>query len=79
MMLSALTSLAYRPFLEPLPIDDVWMWLLLPMAVFVSLVWKTIRLGDVRDIPRHTAMMTSQIIIFFAIAAAVIWFIVELE
>lgn len=68
-----LLSLAWRPFLEPLPLDDYWLILLIPMIVAVSVVYKTIRIDDLAELPRQAAYLALQIAAFMAMAAAALW------
>ncbi|MEM9881897.1 MAG: hypothetical protein AAF800_03130 [Planctomycetota bacterium] len=70
-----LPLLAYRPFLDPLPIGNspLWYWLLVPLVVLVSVAYKTIKLDDLRALPRQAGRLTVQILVFMALAAALIW------
>ncbi|MEM6459063.1 MAG: hypothetical protein AAF710_06700 [Planctomycetota bacterium] len=72
--------LAYRPFLDPLPIGNspLWYWLLVPLVVLVSVAYKTIKLDDLRALPRQAARLTTQILVFMALAASVIWVLTRL-
>ncbi|HEX7009814.1 MAG TPA: hypothetical protein VF184_07525 [Phycisphaeraceae bacterium] len=70
--------LAYRPFLDPLPLHSGWMWLMLPLALAIAVVYKTIKLPDLSALPRQAATLAVQIIVFMALAAAAVWLIVEL-
>lgn len=73
-----MTVLAYVPFLDPLPIDPWWMVLLLPLVVLTSIVYKTLRLKDLSQMPRQAAWMSLQVISFMVIAAVVVWTITEI-
>jgi len=69
--------LAYRPFLDPIPVwpDAVWPWLLIPLCVAVSLVYKAIKCGSMKEVPREAAVITVWIILGMigaAIALAVL-------
>lgn len=59
-----------RPFLQPLPIWDHRLWLLLPLSLGVSIVYKSIRCDTMREVPRAAAILTLWII-GAVIAAAV--------
>ena len=66
-----LAELSYsRPFLQPLPIWDYKLWLLLPLALGVSIVYKSIRCDTMREVPKATLILTLWII-GAVIAAAV--------
>ena len=51
---------AYRPFLDPLPVwsDKVWPWLLLPLCLAVSVVYKSIKCRSMRQVPREALVIT---------------------
>lgn len=67
--------LAYRPFIDPLPIGNSagWSWLFVPLVVLVSVAYKTIKLRDLRELPRKSAILAAQIFIFMGVAAGTIW------
>ena len=69
------TILAYRPFLDPLPIGNsaAWVWLLVPLVVLVSVAYKTIKLHDLQELPKKSAILALQIFIFMGLAAGVLW------
>ncbi len=70
--------LAYRPFLEPLPVDDYWLWLLIPLVVVICLIYKTVKNDDLRKLPRQTLNLSAQVLIFMALAAAGLWLATQL-
>lgn len=61
--LALMTTFAYRPFLDPLNLDRVWFLLLFPMAFFISLAYKGVRVPDLKHLPREAAVMTAQIVL----------------
>ena len=67
--------LAYRPFIDPLPIGNspAWSLLCVPLVVLVALAYKTIKLRRLDGLPRYTAVLCLQILVFFIAAAAVLW------
>ena len=65
--------MAYRPFLDPLPIENIWMLFLIPLVFGVSLVYKTIRLPQLDRLWSATLVLSLQIIVFMVITAAVLW------
>lgn len=74
MILEALAaSCAYRPFLEPAPIDRYWLWLLPPLIVIVAVVYRTIKSDDLREVPRRAAYLTLQVAVFMVAAAVALW------
>lgn len=64
--------LSYTPFLDPIPIwsNMVWPWLLLPLAIAVSLVYKSIKCGSMRQVPREAAVIAVWIVLGMVAAAA---------
>ncbi len=70
--------LGYRPFLAPLPIDDYWLVLLLPLVWGISVVYKAIKLEDLGQLYKQAAVLTAQILTFMVLAAAGLWLVSEL-
>ncbi len=68
-----LPMLAWRPFLEPLPVDRFWLLLIVPMALAIAIVYKALRIDDLRQLPRKAAGLAAQIILYMALAALVVW------
>ena len=56
-------TLAYRPFLDPLDLHDVWFWLLIPLAVLSAVAYKAVRGPDMRDYAKQTVLFSAQIIL----------------
>jgi hypothetical protein len=53
--------LAWEPFLQPLPgawHDGVWPFLILPLCIAVSVVYKSIKCESMRQVPRQAAEIT---------------------
>lgn len=73
-----LPLLAYRPFLDPLPLATYWLMLMPPMAIAVAVVYKTVRVHDLADLPRQATVLSVQIIAFLLLAAAALWLVTEL-
>lgn len=58
--------LAYRPFLDPLPLHDLWWVTIIPLALGISAAYKAVRIPDA-DLAtprylRHVFSMTTQAI-----------------
>lgn len=69
--LHAAAMLAYRPFIDPIDIQRIWYFLLVPLALGIALAYKAVRIPDLRDLPRQVAIMTVQTIIgMLALGAA---------
>lgn len=75
--LGAFAMLAYRPFLDPLPMDGHWLWLLLPLALAIAVVIKTIRLRNMSLLPKQVAILTSQIVLFMVLTAIGLWLLTQ--
>ena len=58
-----MTMLAYRPFLDPLPLDAYWYLLLIPIAIAISLAYKAVRVRDMKDYPRQVLVLSIQIVV----------------
>ena len=74
-----LLALAYRPFLDPLPVwqDTRWPLLLLPLCVAVSVVYKSMRCKSMSRVPRESAGLTITIILAMATAALLLALLVR--
>ena len=75
---AAAPLLAYRPFLDPLPVWDYWAALLLPLTVAVAVVYKSIRCATMSRVPREAASLTVWIVVGMGAAAVVLGGVVEL-
>lgn len=67
--------LAYRPFIDPLPIGNSPMWALLfvPLVILVALAYKTIKLRNLEKLPRQSVVLCLQIFAFMGAAAVALW------
>lgn len=72
------TALAFRLFLEPMPLDDYWLVLLVPLAIVIAVVYKTIKLDDLAQLPSQAVYLATQILLFMVLAAAALWLVTEL-
>jgi hypothetical protein len=68
---------AYQPFLDPLPIWDYWPWLLIPLAIGISIVYKSIKCKSMSTVPREASAIALWIIGGMVFAGAVLWGVVE--
>jgi hypothetical protein len=71
-------TLAYAPFVDPLPVWDYWPLLLLPLVAGLSVVYKSIRCDDMKRVPRESAQIFAVIILGLSAAALGIWILVRL-
>jgi len=65
-------TLGWRPFLEPLPVDDLWMWLLIPLTIAIATVYKTLKLDDLNRLPWEIARLSTLIVLSMLAAAVVL-------
>ncbi|MEX2216326.1 MAG: hypothetical protein WD768_19600 [Phycisphaeraceae bacterium] len=70
---SGSTTLAYRPFIDPLKLDDYWLILLVPLVFAISLTYKTIKTDDLSKLPGQALYLTAQIVVFMILAASALW------
>lgn len=68
----------YRPFLDPLPLHDVWWLTLIPLALGISVAYKAIRVSDMSRYWRQVGLMTAQIIAGMIGLAAIVFIVVEI-
>lgn len=71
--------LGYTPFLQPLDVHDQWWFLLLPMALFISMAYKGVRMRDLsaRAYWRAVLVMCGQIVLALVALAIGLWVFVE--
>ncbi|HEB61122.1 MAG TPA: hypothetical protein ENJ06_04785 [Phycisphaeraceae bacterium] len=63
-MTLAQTMLAWRPFLDPVNgFYDYWWVLIIPLTLFVSVIYKAMRIGDLRRLPVESVMLSLQIML----------------
>lgn len=60
----------FRPFWQPLPVWDYWYLLLLPLCLGISIVYKSIKVRTMRQMPREAGVIFVMIILGMALAAA---------
>ena len=69
----------WTPFLDPYPVwaNTTWPWLLLPLAIAVSVVYKAIKCHSVRQVPREASVIAIWIVLGMVIAAGALAAIVQ--
>lgn len=70
--------LSYIPFLYPLPVWDAWAWLLLPLCLGVSIVYKSIKCRTMNQVPREALIIFVWILIGMGAAAGALASVVKL-
>ena len=76
-MIFAALPLAFRPFIDPLPIWRLPTWLetpalLIPLTIGVAVVYKSIKCRKMSKVPRESTELTLWILLFMLIAALVL-------
>ena len=75
--------LAFTPLYDPLSamfpgMSDYWLWLVLPLLLAISIIYKGTRLENLRRLPAQALVMTIQILMVMAAAAILLdglyWF-----
>lgn len=69
--------LAFQPFVQPAPLWDYWYLLALPIIAALSIVYKSIRCHEMKQVPREAAVIFVTILAGMVIAAGVLWVIVK--
>ena len=70
--------LAYsRPFMQPLPVWNIWPFLLLPLCVAVSIVYKSVKCAEMRQVPREALSIFLWILAAFAGAGVALAIVVK--
>src|SRR5437763_1902264 len=70
-------SVPYRPFVSPLPLWDYWYLLILPLCLAVSIVYKAMKLPDMKQVPRQSLLITLWIVVGMSIAEAALVVLVK--
>ncbi|HVS71581.1 MAG TPA: hypothetical protein VHQ47_10030 [Phycisphaerae bacterium] len=66
--------LAFTPFVDPLSallphMDGYWLWLVIPLVVAISVIYKGTRLDNLRRLPGQVFIMSFQILVVMVAAA----------
>ena len=68
--LALLAQSPYRPFFNPLPAWDYWYFLLIPLCLGISIVYKSIKCHTMKQVPREAAEIFVTILAGMIFAAA---------
>ena len=73
-----MTFLAYRPFLDPMPVAwAYWYVLILPLCIAVAVVYKSMKCSKMSQVPLEAGQIVLWIIGGFAAAAAALMMLVK--
>lgn len=64
-----MNTLAYTPFIDALPLHDVWYLLIVPMTIFLAIGYKGIRCTHLNRYPREVIIFIVQILGAMALLA----------
>lgn len=70
-------SLPYRPFIDPIPVGEYWLALLVPLVIVVAVVYKTIKTPELARVPGEAARLSATILVFMVLAASGLWLLTE--
>ncbi len=76
--LHPLTTLGFRLLYGPLPLDRYQIFMLLPLIVAISIVYKTIKVHNLSQLPRQVAILVTQILVFMVLVTSALWLVSEL-
>lgn len=52
--------------------DDYWLWLVVPLVLAISVVYKGTRVDRLNKLPREAAVMSAQILLLMIVGAVVL-------
>lgn len=67
-----------QPFLQPAPVWDYWFLLLFPLLLVICLVYKTVKVSHIRELPRQAGEMFGWLIAGLAASAVGLWLFVKI-
>ncbi|MFW5682634.1 MAG: hypothetical protein ACOC1G_06475 [Phycisphaeraceae bacterium] len=70
--------LAWRPFLDPIDVTGYRLWLMLPLILVVAVVYKAIKIDDLRKLPKQATVLFLQIFAFMVLALIALWLLTEI-
>lgn len=75
---SEIPLLAWRPLLDPAPIDGYWLWFLPPLILIVAIVYRTIKSESLMSVPRRSVYLAFQIGVFIVAITLILWVVLRL-
>jgi hypothetical protein len=70
--LGTISAYSWQPFVNSPPIWDYWYLLLIPLTVGVAIVYKSLKVPHMRDLPRDAAITSLWIFLGLVIAGAIL-------
>ena len=71
-------ALLAKLFIYPLPIWDYWPWLIIPLTLGVSIVYKSVKCQHMRSVPKEALQIFVWILVGMAAAAGALAGVVKL-
>lgn len=62
LLASTTLTLAYTPFIDPIDAHRAWYWLIIPLAFGIAVVYKAMRVIDLKQYPKQVLVMTAQVV-----------------
>ena len=76
-MIPAELVLAWKPFVQPMPVWDYWYLLPLPLCAGLAIVYKSIKCSDMKRVPREALEIFIVIAGGLGAAAVSLWLLVR--
>jgi hypothetical protein len=74
---AAAAAHVFRPFWQPLPVWNYWYLLLLPLCAAISIVYKSIKCREMRQVPREAGVIFLMILAGMTFAGAALMALVR--
>lgn len=72
-----MSQLASIPFVDPMNLHAQWFLLLIPLALFVSMAYKAVRLPTMDGYWRQVSVMGTQIVVGMALLGLVLYMLTQ--
>jgi hypothetical protein len=66
---------AWTPLLDPVKVQPYWPWLLIPLAAAIAVIYKTLKVRHVRQVPNASFWLTLTILGGMVLAGAALYLI----
>ncbi len=68
--------LTYRPFIDPINVQQTWYLLLIPMCLGIAVTYKAVRVPDMSRYWREVAIFTAQLVLSVVVVGALMFWVV---
>ena len=69
---------AFELFRQPLPVWDYWYLLLIPLCIGISIVYKSIKCREMKQVPREASVIFIMIMLGMTATAAALYALMRL-